>query len=290
MSGLFQGPQHEGIRRALSALAPALDRVFVIGGVAHALYRLHAEACPIPTEPLSTADLDLLLPEDGLSVVSSPSVDLVGRLRDHGFAEKVTGGYGDGHVVFEFSGPPPFQVEFLVHRLAGSRSRKGERVCAKGQEDGIHALPLAHLRLLSKDVWKVEVDVGEDVLPVRIPNPVAFVVQKLRVWREREPSRQAKDIVYLYDTLSLFQAVWDRLCEQYTPSLASVLGAPRGKGARAVRRMADVLADPEADPLLRALEVIESSGRAPIQLGATSLAASLRAGFEPLLRHLESES
>jgi len=45
-----------------------------------------------------------------------------------------------------------------------------------------------------------------------------------------------------------------------------------------------------AVPLLRALEVIESSGRAPIQVGATSLAASLRAGFEPLLRHLESES
>ena len=48
--------------RLVEALEPWLDRVVIIGGWAHRLYRLHPLAQPLDYEPLGTFDADVAVP------------------------------------------------------------------------------------------------------------------------------------------------------------------------------------------------------------------------------------
>jgi hypothetical protein len=56
---------YEKFAHVIEALRPALDRLVIIGGWAHRLYRKHPLAQKIIYEPLMTRDADVALPATG---------------------------------------------------------------------------------------------------------------------------------------------------------------------------------------------------------------------------------
>ena len=56
--------EFEYFARLVDALDPWIDRVVIIGGWAHRLYRLHPLAQPLDYEPLGTFDADVAVPLD----------------------------------------------------------------------------------------------------------------------------------------------------------------------------------------------------------------------------------
>jgi len=50
---------------------------------------------------------------------------------------------------------------------------------------------------------------------VRIPNPAAYIVQKMLVLPRRPPDKQAKEILYVHDTFALFSDALDTLSSEW---------------------------------------------------------------------------
>jgi hypothetical protein len=76
---------------------------------------------------------------------------------------------------------------------------------------GIKAQKLRYVDLLLMSPWSVRVgaDLGVPIAgdaSIRIPNPVAFLVQKLLIHSERNALKRAQDVLYIHDTLELFGA------------------------------------------------------------------------------------
>lgn len=106
------------------ALDPWLDRVVIIGGWAHRLYRLHPHAQALDYAPLATLDADIALPA-GLPA-ATPSIR--DRLLAYGFTEEFLGDdqppathYALGD---EASG---FYAEFVTPLTGGAYGRRGKR-------------------------------------------------------------------------------------------------------------------------------------------------------------------
>ena len=71
----------------VDALGPYLDRVVIIGGWAHRLFRHHPLAQPVAYAPLMTRDTDIALAPG----ISPAPLTLRERLLSHGFREEFLG-------------------------------------------------------------------------------------------------------------------------------------------------------------------------------------------------------
>jgi hypothetical protein len=59
----------------------------------------------------------------------------------------------------------------------------------------------------------VKVPTTNGELVVKIPNPVSYIAQKLVVMKDRLAQDRAKDVLYIHDTIELYGARLDELCE-----------------------------------------------------------------------------
>jgi hypothetical protein len=190
--------------RLVDALAPWLDQVVIIGGWAHRLYRIHPLAQPLDYDPLATFDTDVAMPAE----LPQQAESMRARLAASGFEEELLGDMRPPAVHYRLTaGDAGFYAEFLTP-LIGSVNKRGRRD-ATASIAGVSAQKLRHLELLLAAPWKVEVGPATgyqmtERLIVQIPNPVAFLVQKLLIHDRREPADRAKDLVYIHDTIEAF--------------------------------------------------------------------------------------
>lgn len=99
-----------------------------------------------------------------------------------------------------------------------------------------------------------------DAVNVQIPNPVAFIVQKLLVHDLRQGNKKAQDILYIHDTLELFasnldtlRAIWaesvhGRLHDRWLRALEDVRHDVFGELNDRVRDAAAIPIDRKLDP------------------------------------------
>ena len=73
----------EKFAQLVEALGPYLDRVVIVGGWAHRLFRSHPLAQALPYAPLMTRDTDVALPAG----IAAGTENLRERLLSHGFHE-----------------------------------------------------------------------------------------------------------------------------------------------------------------------------------------------------------
>lgn len=87
------------------------------------------------------------------------------------------------------------------------------------QVAGVNSQQLRFIELLLNNPWTVELPAEDFGLPapksIRIANPVGFVVQKLLIHGKRRSDDQAKDILYIHDTLQMFGACLDDLQDEW---------------------------------------------------------------------------
>ena len=227
----------EYFARLVEALEPWLDQVVIIGGWAHRLYRLHPLAQPLDYEPLGTLDTDVAVPLD----LPAAGEQIRARLLERDFREELMGDMQPpaAHYRVE-SGDNSFYAEFLTP-LEGSAVKRGGRRDVTARVSGVSVQKLRYLELLRQNPWDVMIApaVGYSMPGVRrvlIPNPAAFLVQKILIHEKRDRDRRAKDILYIHDTIETFGGNLAAIREQWQTNVRPALHA---KAARVFERVAE---------------------------------------------------
>jgi hypothetical protein len=238
----------QAFARTVSALGPYLaDRVF-IGGWAHFLFTLRPEAAPLPFTPLTTRDADVAAPLR----LARREQSIAQLLIAAGFEQRLSGDqippvseYALGD---EATG---FYVEFLAP-LVGGEVKRGGRADVTTIVGGVTAQTLRHLDILLMAPWQVTLASGSGFpvarpTVIQIPNPAAFMVQKILVLGKRMPAKQAKDLLYLHDTLSVFadalpkvRTEWASLKPQMVPAHVRTF---ENRARSIISQMSDVIRD-----------------------------------------------
>lgn len=204
-------PDIEGFSRLITALDPWLDRAVIVGGWAHRLYHLHPAAQKLDFAPLITLDADVALPQ----TLPPQTPNIREALVAHGFQEEFRGDDMPPATLYHLGDSDSgFYAEFLTPLTGGEYTRSGKRK-ATAQIAGVNSQQLRFIELLLKDPWTVELSTDNFGLPapkaLRVANPMGFLAQKLLIHRRRSADDQAKDILYIHDTLQVFGARLDDL-------------------------------------------------------------------------------
>ena len=206
------------------AIGPYLDRVVIVGGWAHRLFRLHPLAQTLPYAPLMTRDTDVALPT-GITVDQE---SLRERLLSRGFHEQFLGDDRPPVTHYQLGERDAgFYVEFLTP-LVGGEFRRDDTRDVTATIAGITAQELRYLDVLLIAPWSVSLPVGGDTgqpaARINIANPVSYIVQKLLVSGKRKPRERAKDVLYIHDTLELFGGSLHELRALWIDSVRPMLG------------------------------------------------------------------
>ncbi len=169
----------------------------IVGGSASRLFPHHPLGCDRGYELLTTEDLDIAMP---LEVHVAGGVDLLANLTANGFVE-TTQGYPDPTSVYRAPHAADGYVQFIAPLFGSGVKRTGERDRLL-HVSGIRAEKLRTVDVLLQDPWSLELELHARKVQVQVVNPVAYLLQKLLILDGRSPSKQAKDILYIYDTLA----------------------------------------------------------------------------------------
>jgi hypothetical protein len=193
--------------RALAQLQSFRDRLVVVGGTAHRLFAMHELGTAPPWELLTTEDVDLAAHRD-LELTHGNSQEVLDALREVGFEEAIAGADRPSHR-YVLAGAPGY-LEFIAPRIGSGQRRNGSSITAL-RFGGVVAEALPEVDLLLHAPWTATLDEGVEV---SIVNPIAYLLQKLLVLSDRRPPKRAKDLLYVYDTLVIFNARWPELRER----------------------------------------------------------------------------
>lgn len=244
-----------------SALQPWLDRLVIVGGWAHRLYRLHPHAQELDYAPLFTLDADVAVPAE--LPIQEP--DIRGRLVGHGFTSDFVGTDRPQATHYRLgSEAGGFYVEFLSPLMGSGYDRRGNRKATK-EIAGVISQQLRHIELLLKHPWTVEFEAGGSHSTIQIANPVSFLAQKLLIHRKRQREDRAKDILYIHDTLELFGARLPELRELWLNSVKQEL---HPRSAVGVSEAAHALFGKLTDDVRRAAEIATGRGLSPEDIRA----------------------
>ncbi len=221
---------------ALRAIESYLPDLVIVGGWAHRLFRFHPWAGHDPFRLLTTDDADLLAPlrmkARGQSIHALLEAGKF-RVRLSGETPPVTKYFPE-----DSSG---FHVEFIAARVGSGTTRAGDQDTAR-VISGVTVQLLRYADLLEINPWKMKLDpisgarLASGGLAVRVANPVAYLAQKVLVAPRSDRSRlkQAKDVLYVHDTLMLMSGSlddlgleWGRVCQGLHSSLVKRLHQTR---------------------------------------------------------------
>lgn len=274
-------PQEIQFARLVDALAPWLDQLVIIGGWAHRLYRLHPLAQPLDYPSLMTLDADVAVPSD----LPLGEQNIRQRLLASGFKEERRGEHRPPvtHYVLGAEGAD-FYVEFLTPLTGAPHSRDKKPTWTKAIA-GITTQKLRYLDLLLRAPWRVELDASRGFpvagrrKPVQIPNAASYLAQKLLVYRKRVGEDQAKDALYIHDTIEVFARSLPEVRREWEVHVRPQL---HPRSIRVVERAADALFGTVGDTVRSA--ALAAAGRS---LSPTRVAEVCRLGLKEIFGQSE---
>ena len=209
-------PGIAGFSRLIVALDPWLDQAVIVGGWAHRLYHLHPSAQELDFAPLVTLDADVALPP----ALPAQTPAIREALLANGFKEEFRGDDVPPATHYRLGDKDSgFYAEFLTPLTGSEYTRSGKRK-ATAQVAGVNSQQLRFIELLLNNPWTVELRVEDFELAapkvVRVANPVGFLAQKILIHQKRSAEDQARDILYIHDTLQVFGARLDDLRDEWT--------------------------------------------------------------------------
>lgn len=199
----------ESFTRLVEALEPWLHQLVFVGGWAHRLYRLHPNAASPAYQPLLTKDADVAF-ENRARFDGS----IKARLEASGFKEELKGDHSPpiSQYVLGDEGRG-FYAEFLTP-LVGPVADKNGKPIATIEKADITAQRLKYFDGFLRASWTVTLNAdwgANRPLELQVPNPASFIAQKLLIHDRRQREKQPQDILYIHDTLRLFEPELDRL-------------------------------------------------------------------------------
>lgn len=256
------------LRRLLRAVGGVVPEFVIAGGQAARLLRLHPLATRLEWSPLLTTDMDVATIDKG-----HRGNDLSEAFEAEGFT-----------AVFEGDDVPPrthylrgaAEIELIVPDVA-RRHSSGATVKILGAS----AQKVKNLEPLLVEPTVLEVpNVGR----VRVPNPAAYIIQKvLTVTDRRDFPKRGKDALYVHDALLLF-TLDGHIHPEVVSLAARVLATLTKKQKAKLLETAAKLGDARTDFLIESAR--QAEGRPGLHT-AEAFALANRLGLKELL---ESDS
>jgi len=178
--------------------------VVLVGGCASALYRFSSESAKVIPRPLLTKDADLAMPNT-ITQQQSSLHDMLSRVG----LQPVP----DDRPVnqYRMSADANESIEIICPVTGLSAKQKQSQPVLVKVQPNTTAEALDYVDVLLTHPWQIDLaDVSqlkvEDSLPVKVPNPVAYGLQKIliRSKRKKKADRQ-KDAYYIYETALIFR-------------------------------------------------------------------------------------
>lgn len=201
----------QAMARLINALQPWRESIILVGGWAHRLHRLHGDATAPQYQAVVTRDADLAFDD-----VRRMGGNIANALELAGFAKKLSGEHVPPVSQFQLGDEDAgFYAEFLTP-LRGSGIRRDGTDDATITVAGVTAQKLRHLEVLLVAPWRLTLTPTEelpvvDTAEILVANPVSFITQKLLIHHLRIGSKKAQDLLYVHDTIELFEANLQRL-------------------------------------------------------------------------------
>ncbi len=247
------------LRLVVRAVEPYLPDMVIVGGCANALYRHH----PLATESLiarpGTRDLDVACPTRLIGHGRRPLMDL---LRAAGLEIHHYGHAQPPIIKFTSKNTPDgVDLEFLCPRKGSGQDRRGdETIAVEIEGSGLTAQALRYLDLLLIAPWEISLrrvpgfEAVSALPPVRIANPLAYLVQKVLARDEqgRPTAKQEKDCYYIYEVSVVFRDVLDRVAGAMPEIEAKCPAAWKRRFVKTIQRL---FASPQAEGPVSAVRV-----------------------------------
>jgi hypothetical protein len=267
------------LRRAVVALHDYRDDLLLVGGLVPWLYR-RLPGVRLPEHPaLATAEADLsirrplhalgrpLIAEQlvaaGFCIFDVPGIDVRHRGQQR-FQDATFGADKAAPVFLEFLSPLRGKP---VHGLVAP-------------QPGLITPALRYLDLLAHQAIEVNLATSaDDKLTVRVPHPAMFIAQKiLSRTSGRAPTKQPKDMAYVYDVALMTQPLW----RDYPAVFAAARAASDEWDAwltRAGNELDALFGDEHADGCVEALSVFpnHASPSTPSPRGIARVVSAFRA-------------
>ncbi len=266
--------ENSDFMRLVDAIKPWLDRIVIVGGWAHRLYRLHPLAQRLDFEPLTTLDTDVAIPER-LPVVGQ---DLQKRLEERGFKEELLGEHRPPVTQYRLrdGNSSGFYAEFLSPLIGGVENRG--KPTATVSVAGVTSQKLRYLELLLHAPWRVRLDRScgfpvEEAIEIQVPNASSYLAQKLLIHEKRDLKERAKNVVYIHDTIQTFGQALPRLQDEWVRNVRPEL---HSRAATKVLRSVDLLFRELTDTVREASIEARSTGR---EIGPEELRSVCYAGL-----------
>lgn len=243
---------------AVDVLRPYLGDIVCIGGCANALYRHHELASDPTPEYLGTKDSDWAIPVRLAQRTDEPLSALMAKA---GFEEELRGTAAEPVVKYRpKDGDVAADIEFLCP-LSGVPGARREGAAVEVQA-GLMAQPLRYLEILARNPWQVDLGRAPEFrrfkgVMVRVPNPAAYVLQKVLIRdQRRKPESRAKDCYYMYEVSVVFRDNLAALGREY----AGLRDLPAPWLRRFEKGIRSLFRDEHAEGATSALDVREGSG------------------------------
>ena len=265
----------DALAKLVQALSPWRAHLVFVGGWAHRVHRFDPRANKLQYQPVFTRDTDLAFanraPIEG---------DIKGALIAHGFKEQLTGKHKPPvthYTLGEENGG--FYAEFLTP-LMGSGVKRGGAQDATMAMAGISAQKIRHLDILLVHPWTITLGPLNGLplpsaMDVQVANPLCFMVQKFLIQKDRQPAKQAQDLLYIYDTIELFGALLQEFNETWKAAIKPALGD----------KLSNVVVDLSNSTFSSVNDVIRAAARIPQdrKLSPEQLQMVCQLAFEQIL-------
>lgn len=243
----------EAFSKLVHALDPWRGQLVFIGGWSHRLHALHPHANQLDFRPVFTKDTDLAFEN---------KVPLAGNIKDaliaKGFKEDLSGEARPPVAHYKLGNDTSgFYAEFLTPLVGSGIKRTGEPD-ATMLAGGISAQKIRHLGILLTDPWVVTVGPMNGVpldVPVdlQVANPLCFMVQKFLIKEQRTADKHRQDLLYVFDTIRLFEHMLPQFKENWecviAPSLdARAVGTVERECAESFNAVTDAIRDAVSIP------------------------------------------
>ncbi len=261
---LLTDEEADVLRRLLRAVGSVVPEFIIAGGQAARLLRLHPLATRLEWAPLLTSDTDVATVDQG-----HRGHDLALAFETEGFTAALEGDDKPPRTHYQRGNA---EIELIVPDTP-RRNSTGATVKILGAS----AQKVKDLEPLLVEPTELEVpDVGR----VRVPNPAAYIIQKvLTLTNRRSPLKKGKDALYAHDALLLFTR--DGQLHPDVVSLAGrVLATLTKKQKAKLLENAAKLGDARTDFVGESSR--QAEGRASLHT-AEAIALANRLGFRELL-------